>query len=204
MGAWKRIAAQFGKPVGLPGAVAGIIMAHRSSNGERNRWAITLLQLKPGDRVLEVGFGPGLAIWEMSRIVTTGTIWGLDHSPVMVRQASRRNARAITAGNVKLLTGSVSDIPFPIGPIDKVLSVNSFQFWESPEAAAGALYARMNRGGVIAVVHQPRKPGSVDTDADAAGKRIALCLQGAGFANVRVEKKPMKPVAVVCVIGEKI
>ena len=203
MGLWKRIAAQFGRPAGLPGALAGFIMAHRSSNRERNRWAISLLNLKPGDSVLEVGFGPGMAIREMGRVVTTGIIWGLDHSPVMVRQASRRNARAVAAGKVKLLAGSVSTIPPSIGPLDKILSVNTYQFWKNPDTAAGALYARMNPRGLIAIVHQPRKPGSVDADADAAGEKIAQCLGRAGFGNVRIEKNQMKPVAAVCVIGEK-
>ena len=203
MGIWKGIAAQFGRPSGFAGALAGVIMAHRASNGQRNRWAISLLQLRPGDRVLEVGFGPGMAIREMSRAVTAGMIWGLDHSPVMVRQASRRNAQAIAAGSVKLLAGSVSEIPSSIGPLDKVLSVNSYQFWEDPGSAAGALYARMNPGGLIAIVHQPRTPGSVDSDAEAAGGEIAQCLGRAGFANVRIEKKQMKPAAAVCVIGEK-
>ena len=203
MGLWKHVAAQFGKPVGLPGAQAGFIMAHRSSNDERNRWAISLLHLKPGDRVLEIGFGPGTAIREMRNVATSGFIWGLDHSPVMVRQASRRNARGIAAGNVALRVGSVSEIPSSIDQLDKVLSINSYQFWHNPAAAINALYSRLRTGGVIAIVHQPRKPGSVDADADAAGESIAERLRRAGFTGVRIEKKQMKPVATVCVLGVK-
>ena len=62
MGFWDHIVAQFGKPTGLLGKFAGLIMSKRGSNLERNMWAISLLELQPKDRVLEVGFGPGIAI----------------------------------------------------------------------------------------------------------------------------------------------
>ena len=56
------LAGQFGNPHGPLGRLAGRIMATRGSNIERNRWTVDLLELKPHHRVLEVGYGPGLAI----------------------------------------------------------------------------------------------------------------------------------------------
>jgi hypothetical protein len=41
-------------------------MAHRPSNAQRNRWVVSLLDVQPTDRVLEIGFGPGIAIQELS------------------------------------------------------------------------------------------------------------------------------------------
>jgi ubiquinone/menaquinone biosynthesis C-methylase UbiE len=72
-------------------------MAHRGSNRQRNLWVVSLLDVQPTDRVLEIGFGPGLAIAELARRATRGHIYGIDHSEVMVRQASKRNAAAIRA-----------------------------------------------------------------------------------------------------------
>ena len=37
-------------------------MSHRASNVERITWAITLLDVKPENNVLEIGFGPGVGI----------------------------------------------------------------------------------------------------------------------------------------------
>jgi ubiquinone/menaquinone biosynthesis C-methylase UbiE len=52
--------------------------------------------VQPTERVLEIGFGPGLAIAEMSRRVgDSGHVSGIDHSAVMLQQASKRNAAAV-------------------------------------------------------------------------------------------------------------
>ena len=73
-------------------------MAYRPSNQDRIRWTISLLNIKPDDRLLEIGFGPGFAIELVSKITSEGFVAGIDHSEVMVRQASKRNARAIREG----------------------------------------------------------------------------------------------------------
>jgi len=75
------IVGQFGHPRGTAGTIAGWVMAHRRSNRERNSWVVSLLDVQPSDRVLEIGFGPGLAIAELSRRVgDSGHVYGIDHS----------------------------------------------------------------------------------------------------------------------------
>ena len=61
------VVSQFGHPRGAAGRVVGWVMAHRRSNRQRNSWVVSLLDVQPTDRVLEIGFGPGLAIAELSR-----------------------------------------------------------------------------------------------------------------------------------------
>jgi len=57
-----KVYAQFRRPSGLLGRLAGWIMANRPSNIERNRWTVDLLNIKETDHVLKLGFGPGLSI----------------------------------------------------------------------------------------------------------------------------------------------
>ena len=66
----QRVYRQFGKPTGFWGGLAGRIMAHRSSNVVRNRWTVELLELEPDDCVLEIGFGPGIAVEAIAHTVT--------------------------------------------------------------------------------------------------------------------------------------
>ncbi len=117
------------RPHGLGGHLAGWVMAHRSSNRRRNRWAVSLLDVQPTDRILEIGFGPGIAIGELSRLAIQGQVHGVDHSAVMVRQARGRNAAAVRSGRVELRAGSVEDLPTLGEPVDKILAVNSMGFW---------------------------------------------------------------------------
>jgi ubiquinone/menaquinone biosynthesis C-methylase UbiE len=109
-------------------------MVHRPSNRQRNRWVVSLLDVQPTDRVLEIGFGPGLAVAELSRRVgDAGHVDGIDHSEVMLRQATRRNAAAIAAGRVSLARASVEQLPPSLGgPFDAIFTVNSLGFWPAP------------------------------------------------------------------------
>ena len=194
------VRAQFGRPHGIVGRAAGALLAHRSSNRRRNAWVVSLLDAKPGDRVLEIGFGPGLAILELSRIASDGYVCGIDHSDVMLRQASRRNARGIQRGVVDLRLGSVEELPTSDAPFDKILAVNALLFWNEPDARLRALRQLLRPRGLIAIAHQPRGPGASDETSASKGREIAAALVRAGFSDVRVETMRLKP-AVVCAIG---
>ena len=200
----EKIYTQFGHPSGFWGHIADFIMAHRPSNLERNAWAISLLNLHPSDRVLEIGFGPGVAIQKMSEIVTDGVIWGIDHSEVMVSQATKRNQRAISAGRVRLLLASVSQLPSFDSPLDKILDVNSYQFWDKKIDKLKRLKEQLGAGGLIALVHQPRNLAATEEDATKAGEKFASDLEAAGFKDIKVERKIMKPVSTVCVLGRNL
>jgi cyclopropane fatty-acyl-phospholipid synthase-like methyltransferase len=200
----EKVVAQFARPTGFWGDIVGFIMAHRPSNLERNEWAISLLNLQPSDRVLEIGFGPGVTIQKMSEIVIHGVIWGIDHSDVMFRQASKRNQRAISAGRVRLVLTSVSQLPSFDGPFDKILDVNGFQFWDNKTDVLRRLREQLRAGGIIALVHQPRIPGATEEDATEAGERFARYLEMAGFKDIKVERKMMKPVSTVYMQGRNV
>ena len=192
--------AQFGRPTGFWGRGAGLLMAHRSSNRRRNTWAVSLLDVRPDDHILEVGFGPGLAIRELSRIAQEGYVCGIDHSELMLRQASRRNADGIRRGVVDLRLASVDALPAFDAPFDKILAVNAMMFWREPVARLEELRRLLRSGGLIAVAHQPRGPGANDETAAAEGQNIAAALAQAGFSEVRLETMALKP-AVVCALG---
>jgi len=177
-------------------------MAYRSSNRRRNIWAVSLLDVQRDDRVLEIGFGPGIAIAELSRVATEGYVCGLDHSAVMVRQAASRNAEGIRDGRVDLRLGSVEKLPTFEAPFDKILAVNTLQFSGRPVERLAELRGLLEAGGQIAIVFQPRGRGATDEVAGASGQAIAAALGDAGFSEVRLETLKLRP-AVVCALGVK-
>jgi SAM-dependent methyltransferase len=198
--AFRAVVGQFHRPHGLGGQLAGWVMAHRSSNRERNRWAVSLLSLQPADRVLEVGFGPGLGIEAMSRLATRGTVYGIDHSAVMVRRASRRNRVAIRTGRVDLRLASADDLPALAGPLDAILAVNSMGFWPDSAACLTELRRRLRPGGQIVIAAQPRCPGATSETSRQAAREIEAALTAAGFTRPRVATLPLAPL-VVCVLA---
>src|ERR671922_2633733 len=164
------IRSQFMRPRGFVGWLVGWEMALRSSNRKRNVWAVGLLGVEPTDRVLEIGFGPGIAIREPSRRATQGLVCGIDHSAVMVRQATRRNAEAVRAGRVVLRLGAVEHLPAFAEPFDKVLAVNNLGMWRAPDERLQELHRLMRPGGRIAIVSQPRCPGATAETTVAGGR----------------------------------
>ena len=194
------VVGQFHRPHGLGGQLAGWVMGHRSSNLQRNRWAVSLLDVQPTDRVLEIGFGPGIAVRELSEFATRGQILGIDHSELMVRHALRRNAAGVRAGRVDLRLGSIEALPELNGPVDAILSVNSIGFWQDREARLGDLRARMRPGGRIAIASQPRCPGATRETSAQAARGIEASLRSAGFSRTRIETLDLDP-PVVCVIA---
>jgi SAM-dependent methyltransferase len=196
------VVGQFGRPQGTAGRVAGWVMAHRPSNRQRNSWVVSLLDVQPTDRVLEIGFGPGLAIAELSRRVgDAGHVYGVDHSQVMLRQATRRNAAAIAAGRVTLARAPVDRLPPSLGgPFDAILTVNSLGFWPAPPERLDELRRRLRPGGRIAIASQPRSPGATASTSRNAAREIEALLQDAGYTKTRTETLDLDP-PVVCVLA---
>jgi ubiquinone/menaquinone biosynthesis C-methylase UbiE len=193
--------AQFGRPTGICGTIVGTIMANASSNQVRIRWTIAQLDLKPNDRVLEIGFGPGFAVKEVCKLLPDGFIAGVDHSEVMVRQAKKRNAVTVRNGKVDLRLGSVSELPTYNEPFDKIFTINSIHFWIDPKARLKELRELLRPGGLIVVTLQPRSRGSTNETTDTIGRELVINLEHAGFKNVRLEIKPANPAPIACVLG---
>jgi SAM-dependent methyltransferase len=192
---------QFGRPTGFWGNIAGMIMVNTRSNKERIHWTISLLDIRPRDRLLEIGFGPGYAIELVNKIASEGFVAGVDHSEVMVRHAGKRNARAIREGRVALLLGSASDLPEFNEPFDKIYTINSIHFWREPVDCLKKLRELLRPGGLIAVTLQPRSRSATDVTTSEIGREIAANLERAGFTQVRLETRQTKPVSVACAMG---
>jgi ubiquinone/menaquinone biosynthesis C-methylase UbiE len=195
-----RVVRQFGRPHGVAGRVAGWVMAHRGSNRQRNRWVVSLLDVQPTDRVLEIGFGPGLAIAELARRASRGRVYGIDHSEVMVGQASKRNAAAIRAQRVELLQASVDRLPRFDQPLDAIVAVNSVGFWPNPTDRLSELRGLLRPGGRIALASQPRCAGATAATTARAGRELHDRLIQAGFTQARVETLQLNP-PVACVLA---
>ena len=199
--AW--VVGQFSRPTGFWGHMAGWIMASRKSNIQRNLWTVELLDIQSTDRVLEIGSGPGIAIEAISKCLKSGTVLGVDHSGVMVRQATRRNKEAVASGRARVLEGHPTSLPSDIGSFNKMLAVNVVMFWEDPVAGLRTLKEHLSPNGRIALTMQPRSAKATDADAHRAGESMCEQLRAAGYRSVRLEVKPMEPVAAVCALGER-
>jgi ubiquinone/menaquinone biosynthesis C-methylase UbiE len=208
MGLAEKLAEQLRKPQGVLGRLMG--QAMRLGNRSANVWAVSLLEVRPADRILEIGFGPGQGIRRLARLVPRGQVCGVDFSEVMLRQAQRLNAPLVVAGRVDLRLCDALSLPFADGSFDKVLSVNVIYFWPDPGACMMEIRRVLTPGGRVALFFSHReamlKARFTRTSAFNrlyTGEEAVELLRTAGFGRAWFEVRPMARGSGVCALAEK-
>ena len=81
-----------------------------------------LIDLKPGETVLDLGSGGGIdVLLSARRVGPTGKAYGLDMTDDMLTLA-RENQRKAGATNVEFLKGEIENVPLPDNSVDVVIS----------------------------------------------------------------------------------
>jgi len=185
-----RLFDQFRQPRGPLGILVGRIMSKRSSNQQRSAWTVELLNLRPGDRVLEFGYGPGLGIEAALAHLPAGTVVGLDHSDTVWKMVAKRIRAAYSDVRPALRIGDVQALPDDIGVFGRIFSCNVWLFLQGsgnrfrkpkdPVTVFENLREHFAQQGIVAVTHLPR-PGQATRETSlAAAVRIAKQLTQAG------------------------
>ncbi len=149
----------FGKQLARPHGPLGRIAARivRGGNAPLNMWMVDLLQVAPRDRVLEVGFGPGVALAALLARASEGFVAGVDTSGLMARQARSRHADAIAAGRLDLREGDAASLPFGGASFDTVRGAHVIYFWPDPATTVRELRRVLRTGGTLALGYQERE-----------------------------------------------
>ncbi len=188
------IASQFRKPSGLLGRLIGNGMAR--SNESEARWTIDLLTIQPDTRVLEIGFGPGVAIQYAAQQAVQGHVSGIDYSETMVQVARKRNASAIRKGLVDLTHGDVRSLPYVDEEFDRAFTIHCIYFWADPTACLREIRRVLRTNGVLAITilpkdkWPPRRTPSTDVFKLYRAGEVAQLVADAGFRDARVENYP--------------
>jgi len=124
-------------------------------DGLRRR-ALALLKLNPGDSVLDVGCGTGLAFPLLEDAVgSQGRIIGIDQSPDMLTGA-RERIDANGWPNIELIESSIEEAAIPV-QADAALFALSHDIMRSPRAVKNVV-EHVKPGGRIAVAGMTWNP----------------------------------------------
>ena len=152
----------------------------------RVRWAVSVLDPAPGDRVLEFGSGPGVAAALVCERLTSGRLLALDRSAVATRRTAQRCAGHVTAGRLEVRTGALDALEVPDGSFDAAFGIDVNLFWtRSPAPELDLLRRALRSGGALHVCY-----GEVPGGADGTTGPVSAALAAAGFEDVTVRRGP--------------
>jgi len=174
-----------------------------------NEQALTLLECRPGDHVLEVGFGHGRTLARAATIVPAGFVAGVDVSEEMVRMASSRNRRLITEGRIEVRRADSSQIPYPEGRFDRVYAVHTLYFWHDPRAHLREIYRVMKTGARFVLGFSPREDERTVANFPAAiyhfytSDEVQWLLEACGFSGIEMVRSRVASRAIVFGVGHR-
>ncbi len=160
------------------------------------------LAMVPGERLLDVGSGPGFYLAELAETVgEIGHVTGVDSSEVMLAAAARRTA-GLT--NVTLLVGDATSLPVPDESFDAALSVQVYEYVIDVRTALAEMSRVLRPGGRLVIWDIDWSTVSwFSADAARMGnvlrvwdehlahpslpQRLASEMTDAGFVNIQME-----------------
>lgn len=179
-----------------------------------------LLQLRPGERVLEIGFGTGNSLLHLAKAVSPGGhVTGLDVSPGMLKVAQQKLEKNGAADVVELCVGDARKLPFDDGVFDAAFASFTLELFAKDEipGVLSELKRVLKPGGRLGVVsmatvREGNKASMLEKTyvwmhrhfphiVDCQPIDVEGCLQDAGFSLQEVKDLEIWTMPVRAVVG---
>jgi ubiquinone/menaquinone biosynthesis C-methylase UbiE len=150
------LAKQLRKPSGFFGKLVAKMMEFKN----RGFYKVIIGKLSPrqGEHILEIGYGPGLGIYQIATSFPDCMISGIDFSELMYQKASKRNKKFIEKGTVHLQHGDALTMEPGKDKFDKIFCVNVIYFWNDLSLAFTRIFNMLGKQGefLIYMEHMDR------------------------------------------------
>lgn len=200
----KWLARQLRRPEGLLAGLVGRLM--NTANREMQELTVTQLEVTSQSKVLDIGFGGGLALSLL--VETTGSVFGLEVSHAMLTRAQQTLQNHIAQGRLRLVRGCVESIPFADEAFDAICTVNTLYFWNDSVATLREVARVLKPNGPLVLAF---RQGEDFAQLPFTRHGFRLCdvetvlglLRQSGFTGLTTVSGRDKHLGFVCVTGHK-
>jgi SAM-dependent methyltransferase len=125
-------------------------------------WGLQHITVQSRDTILDVGCGGGVTVARLAALAPEGKTYGIDYSPESVAASRRENHAKIALGQIEIVLGSVSHLPFPDCKFDLVTAVETHYFWPDLNADVKQILRVLKPGGTFILVAEAYRGGKYD------------------------------------------
>lgn len=166
------------------GAVTARIYNLLYRRSPSNRIVLDALDLGSGDRVLEVGCGPGTAVALAAERIGAERVAAVDPSATFVDMVRER----VAGSDVQV--GSAEKLPFDDGAFTAIWSIASMHHWPDRDAGLAEQAAKLAPGGRLLIAERLLKRPGHGITADQTANVIAY-LERWGLTDVHATTEPL-------------
>ncbi|MCM4152903.1 class I SAM-dependent methyltransferase [Arenibacter sp. N53] len=203
----KAIGKQMQYPRGIFGKILFAWMTRKTI--AHARWTVDLMDIQTDDDIIEIGFGNGANIKLLLQRAVSGSVTGVEISDTAIEMASKKNAKSISEGRVKLHKAAGNALPFEDGVFDKACTVATAYVIEDPGAVFREMFRVLKPYGAVAVTFPVRenfirfKPVATEGFYLHKLSDLEKAFRDAGFVNCRTEDNNQVKFGAHCMLGMK-
>ncbi len=156
------------------------------------------MDIRPTDRVLEIGCGHGVAVTLVCEEISGGSVLGIDRSATMIEMASRRNADHVAAGLATFQTASLHEAKLDGARFDKVLAIHVPVFLRGkPDRELDIVRDHLAPDGELFLSYQPLDSSHIKSTVD----NLTDVLVRHGFAVSTCHEEALPSGRTMCLVA---
>lgn len=176
----------------------GLAMLNRMNDRHRelHQWALEHISLEGRTRLLDIGFGGGQNIYNLTHLAPAAHICGIDFSEASCKRCAELNRQAMEEGRVELTLGSAEQLPYEAGSFQLATAFETVYYWPDIVRCFRNVHDVLEEGGEFLICNEDSSLEGREELARTLGmtfyspSQLEALLHAAGFDTVRTDTHP--------------